>query len=111
MEHAFLDVAPEELARRVHEAAGAAAGTDVVVRVGAEVWGYRNVGVDLPELAGRSLRAGTSGCMLRMHSRPSASPSGHPRTRPESVATSKARCGYERWSFRDRSMPRASRNR
>jgi hypothetical protein len=57
VEHAFLDVPPEEIARRVHEAAILASGGPVEVRVGAEAWGYRNVGVSLPRARRSRLEA------------------------------------------------------
>jgi hypothetical protein len=63
VEHAFLDVPPEEIARRVHEAASAVVGDAVVVRVGAETWGYRNVGVSLP----RASRSRLESQNLRLH--------------------------------------------
>jgi hypothetical protein len=57
VEHACLDVAPEEIARRVHEAASLAFGEPVEVHVGAEAWGYRNVGVSLPRARRSRLEA------------------------------------------------------
>ncbi len=48
MEHAFLDVDATEIARRVREAASAAAGAAVEVRVSAEGSAFRNIGVALP---------------------------------------------------------------
>ena len=44
----FLNLSADEIAARIHAAASAAIGAPVVVRVGDEVHGYRNVGVDLP---------------------------------------------------------------
>jgi hypothetical protein len=63
MEHAFLDTAPEEIARRVAEAASAVAGDGVAVRVGLEAWGYRNVGVSIP----RARRSRLEAANLRLH--------------------------------------------
>jgi hypothetical protein len=63
VEHAFLDVAPEEIARSVHEAASLVVGGPVEVRIGAEAWGYRNVGVSLP----RARRSRLEAANLRLH--------------------------------------------
>jgi hypothetical protein len=63
VEHAFLDVPPEEIARRVHEAACLVAGGPVEVRVGAEAWGHRNLGVSLP----RARRSRLEAANLKLH--------------------------------------------
>jgi hypothetical protein len=44
----FIGATPEDIVARVEAAVSGAAGVAVVVRVGAEVHSYRNVGVDLP---------------------------------------------------------------
>ncbi len=44
----FLGVAPDEIARRVYEAATVVTVAPVAVRVGEEGCGFRNIGVDLP---------------------------------------------------------------
>jgi hypothetical protein len=43
-----LNLSADEIAARIHASATAAAGAPVLVRVGDEVHGYRNIGVDLP---------------------------------------------------------------
>jgi hypothetical protein len=48
MSRAFLDLAAADINARVQAISDTAAGGPVVVRVGDEVYGYRNVGVDLP---------------------------------------------------------------
>jgi hypothetical protein len=50
---AFLNLPAEEISIRIQDVASAACGARVVVRVGEEAHGYRNVGVDLPVLRGR----------------------------------------------------------
>jgi hypothetical protein len=60
-EHPFVGAPLEDIARRVRDAASAAAGGAVVVEVGDEGFGYRNVGVTLPrarrtKLDSRNLR-------------------------------------------------------
>jgi hypothetical protein len=47
MSPAFLDLPAADINARVQAIAATAAGGPVVVRVGDEVHGYRNVGVDL----------------------------------------------------------------
>ncbi len=58
---AFLDFTSAAVAARVQAVATAAAGGPVVVRVGDEVHGFRNVGVDLP----RARRSAAEGRLLR----------------------------------------------
>jgi hypothetical protein len=48
MASAFLDVPLADIIARIQAIANAAAGGPVVVRLGEEVFGYRNVGVDVP---------------------------------------------------------------
>jgi hypothetical protein len=65
---AFLNLAPDEIAARLQAAASAAAGAPVLVRVGDEVHGYANVGVDLP----RGRRSAAEGRLLRNRVRAAA---------------------------------------
>jgi hypothetical protein len=62
MASTFLDLAAADIIDRIQAIASAAAGGPVVVRVGEEALGHRNVGIDLPAgrrsaAEGRSLRA------------------------------------------------------
>jgi hypothetical protein len=57
----FLNLTALDVAARVQTVAAAAARGPVVVRVGDEVFGYRNVGVDLP----RGRRSAAEGRLLR----------------------------------------------
>jgi len=48
MNRAFVDATPAQIVAHLQAVATAVAGGPVTVRVGAEVFGCRNVGVDLP---------------------------------------------------------------
>jgi hypothetical protein len=61
MSPSFLDVSAPEIAARIEAIASSAAGAPVLVRVAAEAYGSRNIGIDLPPgrrsaLEGRAMR-------------------------------------------------------
>ncbi len=65
MNRAFLDATPAQILARLEAVAAAAAGGPVRVRVGDEVFGCRNVGVDLP--AGRRSASATRRLRNALH--------------------------------------------
>jgi hypothetical protein len=63
VEHPFVGLGPEEIARRVRDAVASVAGGPVELRIGAEGSCYRNVGVVLP----RARRSRLEAVNLRVH--------------------------------------------